>query len=225
MPNAPESLPQVILPTFDVGLADIARQRLDASRLLVIHNDTDYELVAARLKDAKARLEVLDSGYEKHASPLNRAIKAVREFWNPTREIVKEECGLLARMLGAYHEAKLAKQRELQRQADERAAKERRALEQRAQKAEERGDADKAAALVHQAATTVAPVIRTDAPKIAGQSVREVWLFQIEDASQIPREYLVPDEQKIRRFVNALKADARIPGVRIYSEKRVASGA
>jgi hypothetical protein len=225
MSKAVQQLPQVILPTFDGAIADAARQKLDAARLEVIRNDADYEAYALRMKDAKARGKILESGYEQHAAPLNAALKSVRGFWKPAIDIVEQECGLRARAMGEYHNKKQAEQRRLQQLADEEAAKQRRALEARAQKADGKGDVDKAIALSQQAAMTVAPVVRTDAPKITGQSVREVWLFQIEDASRIPREYLMPDEAKLGRFAKAMKADAVVAGVRFYSETRVASGA
>lgn len=224
MSNAVPKLPQVILPTFDAAIVDAARQKLDAARLEVIKNDTDYEVYAAKLKDAKARQRLLESGYEQHAAPLNAALRHIRGFWKPATDIVEQECTLRARAMGEYHNRKQAEQRRLQQLADEEARKQREALEARAQKADERGQIDKAATLAQQAAMTVAPVIRTDAPKVSGQSVREVWLFQIEDASKIPREYLMPDEAKIGKFARMMKADARMPGVRFYSETRVASG-
>lgn len=217
-------LPQVILPRFDGAIADAARQKLDAARLEVIRNDADYEVYANKLKDAKARLAILESGYEQHATPLNRAIKAVREFWKPAVEIIADECRMRARALGDYHNLKRQQQRAAQMAADQAAERERRALEARAAKAEDKGNTEKAIALAQQASTTIAPVIRTDPPKVSGQSLREVWLFVIEDPALLPREYTTADEQKIRRYVNAMKADARIAGVRIYSEKRVASG-
>ena len=225
MHKAVQSLPQVILPTFDAAIVDAARQKLDAARLETITNDADYEVYAAKLKDAKAREKILESGYEQHANPLNMALRQIRAFWKPATEVVAQECQLRARVMGEYHTRKLNEQRRLQQLADEQAARERKALEQRAAKADERGNTDKAIALAQQAATTVAPVVRTDAPKIAGQRVREVWQFQIEDVTKIPREYLMADEPKIGRYVRAMKADAHIAGVRIYSETRVASGA
>jgi hypothetical protein len=56
-------------------------------------------------------------------------------------------------------------------------------------------------------------------------STREVWKFEITDAAQIPREYLVVDEARIRKVVQALKGDAKIPGVRVYPERQIAAGA
>lgn len=224
MSKAQAQVPQVILPTFDSAIIDAARVKLDAARLEVIRNDTDYEAYANALKDAKARMRLLESGYEQHAGPLNIALRTIRGFWKPSIEVVEQECQLRSRTMGEYLSKKQAEQRRLQQIADEEAAKQRRALEARAQKADEKGQVDKAAALEQQAAMTVAPVIRTDSPKVTGQSVREVWLFVIEDADKIPREYLTPDEAKIGRYARAMKADARVPGVRFYSEKRVASG-
>lgn len=227
MHKAVQQLPQVILPTFDGAIADAARQKLDAARLEVIRNDVDYEVYANKLKDAKARKQIVESGYEQHASPLQKALNAIRAFWKPAIDIIQQECDLRARALGEYNNKKVAEQRRLQQLADEETARQRRALESRATKAAERGQDEKAVALQQQADMTVAPVVRTAAPKIKGQSVREVWQFQIEDASKIPREYLMPDEPKLGRFARAMKADAvgKVPGVRFYSETRVASGA
>lgn len=49
------------------------------------------------------------------------------------------------------------------------------------------------------------------------------WKFEIEDESQIPREYLVPDEVKIRAYVQANKGMASIAGVRIFEDLDVRS--
>jgi len=58
-------------------------------------------------------------------------------------------------------------------------------------------------------------------PQTVGLSMREVWKFEIVDEMAIPREYLMPDLAKIRKTVQELKGEAKIPGVRIYSEKEL----
>ena len=83
--------------------------------------------------------------------------------------------------------------------------------------------AEKAAAIELQAAAVVAPVIQREVPKVAGLKTREVYKFEVTDAALLPLEYLVPDEQRIRKVVNALKMDTRIPGVRVYPDKQQAS--
>ena len=61
-----------------------------------------------------------------------------------------------------------------------------------------------------------APIRPSGPPKIAGLSSRKRWTFEITDATKIPREYLVPDEKKIRKIVEAMGAETKIDGVRAY---------
>ena len=74
-------------------------------------------------------------------------------------------------------------------------------------------------------AMVVAPVVDREAPKVAGIATREVWRFEVTDPALVPREYLVVDESKIGKVVRALKGDAVIAGVRVYSERQLASSA
>jgi hypothetical protein len=73
-----------------------------------------------------------------------------------------------------------------------------------------------------------APVIvpRVTVPKVDGVSMVPEWKFEVVDPALIPREYLTVDESKIRKVVGALKDQASIPGVRVWSElkPRVTSG-
>lgn len=218
------ALPQVILPAFDIAMKDAAEKHLDAARLLAINNDQDYEAVGLSLKDSTARMRMAEAALDQHTTPINQALKQIRLLWAGPMAAYTGAVKLKKQLMADYLGKKAAEQRRLQQLADEQANAERLRLEARANKADAAGKPEKAAALAYQAANTMAPVIRTEAPKIAGQSVREVWEFQIEDASLIPREYLMPDVVKIRRYVAAMKADAKVAGVRIYSEKRIASG-
>lgn len=219
-----QQLPTVTLPAFDVALVDTAQKHLDRARLSVIATDGDYEQEATELKGCTARERMYESALKQLTAPILEALAKIRAIWSRPLELVREERELRKRRMAAYVEAKQIEQRRLQRIADEQADKERKRLEAKAFKENERGNAEKAAAIAQQAAMTVAQIVRTDPPKIAGQSVREVWSFHIEDEALIPRQYLEPDMSKIRRYVGAMKADAQIPGVRIWSEKRIASG-
>lgn len=50
--------------------------------------------------------------------------------------------------------------------------------------------------------------------------MRTEWDFEITDESQVPREYLMVDESKIRRVVRA--GIRNIPGVRVYERQTLA---
>jgi hypothetical protein len=71
------------------------------------------------------------------------------------------------------------------------------------------------------AAPVIAPVIAM--PKMErpapGVTFRTVWKFRITDPTALPREYLMPDMEKIGGVVRALKADTKIAGVQVFSEK------
>jgi len=60
-------------------------------------------------------------------------------------------------------------------------------------------------------------------PKTEGLSMRDHWTFEIIDESQIPREFLIVDRQKISLIVQQQKEKAAISGVRIYCEKIMAA--
>jgi hypothetical protein len=56
-----------------------------------------------------------------------------------------------------------------------------------------------------------------DAPALPGVSIREVWMFEIVDAKQVPSAYLKVNESLVHE---AIKTGVReIPGLRIYAHK------
>lgn len=55
---------------------------------------------------------------------------------------------------------------------------------------------------------------------IAGVSFRQTYEFKIVAAALLPRQFLIPDESAIRKFVNSLGDAARIPGVEITPVKK-----
>lgn len=71
-----------------------------------------------------------------------------------------------------------------------------------------------------QAASIVAPVILPDTPKVKGQARRVVWKYRVVDASKIDRRFLMPDDQKITRQVQALHKEAAdlVGGIEVWSE-------
>ncbi len=171
---------------------------------------------------------------------IERAIKgALTRFADEQERIRREEQRKADEAARREREKIEAQAREAARKAADKAAAERRAAEEAAAagRAEEAAKlaaraaateakaAEKVEAAEERAATVVAPVISREPPKVAGLATREVVRFEIVDASLLPREYVVPDEARIRKVVNALKTDANIPGVRVWTERQIAAGA
>lgn len=138
----------------------------------------------------------------------------------------KAEADAAAARAKAEQEAEeLRRKAETERAAGNAAAAAR--LESRAESKIDKAE-DRAQDLELQAATTVAPIIQREAPKVTGIATREVWKFEITDPSKINPQFLMPDEKKIGAQVRALKGDAAAligPGVRVYSERQIAAGA
>ena len=144
-------------------------------------------------------------------------------FRAPTEKLTFIENRIKAAMVG-YQDEQDRRRREEQRKADEAARRERERLAEQARKAQEAGRAERAAQLEQRASAVTAPVLSRAPPRVAGVQTRELWKFAVDDPAKLPREYLVPDESKIRRVVEALKGDTVIPGVRVWPEKSIAAG-
>lgn len=185
----------------------------------------EYANAGEELKRIKAAAKRLDEIRKTMTKPLDTAKRAIMDFFRePEAKLQRAESGIKRAML-AYSEEQERIRREDQRKAEEAARKAREKLEAQAAKAAAAGKVERAAELEQRAATVVAPVIQREAPKVTGIATREVWKFEIVDRSALPREYLMPDEKKIAGVVRALKGDTNIPGVRVWSEKALASGA
>lgn len=82
------------------------------------------------------------------------------------------------------------------------------------------------AGLAHIAEPVYAPIVTMPKPKVEGRSYRKVYGFRIVDASKINPEYLMADEVKIRKQVNATGLDAAKligPGIQIFEDLQSAT--
>jgi hypothetical protein len=74
-----------------------------------------------------------------------------------------------------------------------------------------------------QAEMIVAPVVQVPVAKPTGSKLATVvtWGFEIVNAGEIPREYMIPDESKIGAVIRASKGSIVIPGVRAVRRESV----
>lgn len=90
--------------------------------------------------------------------------------------------------------------------------------------AEQSGQKDEAEAIIETPVQVAPVVVPKSVPKVAGVNMVKQWKFRIVNPALIPREYLTPDEIKIGGVVRALKDQAHIPGVEVYSVDNVSAG-
>jgi len=220
---------------YQAGSADLQRVKAAQKRL-----EETRTGITGPMNAALKRVNDFFRAPAERLTTIERTIKAqLVQFADEQERIRREEQRKADEAARKERERLEAQAREAERKAREKADADRRAAEAaaaagraeeaaklaaRAAATEEKAAA-KADDLSLRAATTVAPVIVRDTPKVAGVSTREVWKFEITDAAQIPREYLVVDEARIRKVVQALKGDAKISGVRVYPERQIAAGA
>lgn len=203
------------------GKAEVTQlvQQTRELTLIPITSASDYVAAGDRLIEAGKLKKNLEATRLEITRPLDEAKRSIMNFFSQFTTAVDTYLTQTNAAMLAYKEAERRKAAALQAEADEKARKERERLEARAQKAIESGKAEKAELLLSQAATVVAPILHTEPPKVQGMRTVESWHYEIVDASQIPREYLIPDEVSIGKVVRALKANTKISGIRVFSSE------
>lgn len=175
--------------------------------------------VMAKVTDAKTEADATEflvqvkkayKKVEEHrlflTKPLNDHVKAINTKFNPFKESLEGAELMVKKGMTAYRESAEFKAAEEKRQT----------LEQEGLLAVKEGDVQALEVIgaAHAEASALAPrIVETDSGKA---HFREVTKFEIENESLIPREFLMPDEKKIKAAVNA---GASIPGVRTWKEQ------
>ena len=142
---------------------------------------------------------------------------------------IREESERQLREAQAKARAEGAKKGELERlrrEAEEkRLAEERRAKEESERLQREQETKRQLELLQAQQSPVIAPPLPMEAPKekiattFGSVKIKERWMFEETDIVQVPREYLMIDEKKVKAAINAKENPVRnIPGLRIYPE-------
>lgn len=137
------------------------------------------------------------------------------------REIARKEREALEAKAKEAERAAAEKAAALKKQAEEAAAAgnvaEAAKLEAKAETVTAKAE-DRASALTMQAHAIAAPTVVREVPKVAGLSKQTVWHARVEDASLVPREYLVVNEKLLDGVAKSTKGAIKVPGVTFYAE-------
>ena len=170
---------------------------------------TAWKAIVAQEKGHLDRLEEPD-----------RIVRGKLSAWAAEKERIRAEA---ERKLREEAEAAAAEATRLAREEALHKAEEQRLAE--AEAAEKAGDTERAEELldapievapVPEAVPLIVPTIEVAKVEGAGAMV-EVWHFEVESPSDLPREYLIVDTKAIGRVVTALKGRTKIPGVRVWN--------
>ena len=203
-----------------------------------IETHDDAEIVAGDIGTIKSKIKALDDKRKSITKPLDEAKAAIMDLFRSPVDLLTQAEAHYKRAYADWQtrerlrlEAEAAEQRritdELARQAQAEADR----LQEQLQSASLADDEIESIAAQAEASRIEAETIRHLAPtasapqKVAGLSARENWDFEIVDANLIPREYLMPDEKKIRQIVKAMKSQTNIPGIRAFSDSIISARA
>ena len=201
---------------------------------------------AANLCDEARGLAVVDEAAYTRAGEIQQRLRAgivtIEEYWEPHRrnakktyddvlaskkemlEPVQKAYDDLGSRAGGWFLAEKRKREEaarLQRIEQEKAEREAR---EKQRKAEELAKKKHLPPPPPPAPPPPPPPV-AEIPKVAGAVARTTWDFEVVDAAKLPREYMVPDEKKIRAVVKAMKEGTKIPGVRVFETAAVSGRA
>jgi hypothetical protein len=217
--------PELLVRAEDM-LAIAQTYRIDCDELRVAAADD--------LKRVKALAKEIDEQRKEITVPLDLAKKRVMDlFRKPTEFLERAETTIKRACLawdGEQDRIRRAAEAEAARKADE----ERRRLQEEARRQEAAGNVETAHAIA-EAAQFVAPVpVAPAAPKIAGESTREVWRAEVEDIvalakavadGRVSPENLLPNMPVLNGQARSLKASLAIPGVKAVCERVLAARA
>jgi hypothetical protein len=163
----------------------------------------------AKISDAKKLTKTLESERKRVIKEPYNFVSKVNSFVKQFTEPLKEIERILKSKVGQYQHRIELERRESEKKAREEAAKLQADLDKEAKA--------KGVEPVKVAPVAVAPldtVTRTDDG--ASGHIRKEWVGEIENPSQVPREFCSPDQKLIREAVKAGKRE--IPGVKIYEK-------
>lgn len=212
-----ETLPAVrtlslekVKPSFSDYQGIIDARLNTASQIQVIDEDSQ-KLAVALVGEAKRIIKEIDT--RKKALDEYREAKSFLDGLNGHVKMLTEKFEKIVLLVDPKVKQYTAKI-ELERREREKKAKEAaEALQKQINKeAEEKGVA--APTVIPPAIPKTDTIVRTETGTTA--FAKRPWKFEIEDHEKVPREYCMPDNQKIR---DAVKMGVReIPGVRIFED-------
>lgn len=159
--------------------------------------------------------------------PVKKARAAWEELTKKRGEMLKPmeaAEATLKRDMAAFHakmeQMKADQERAIRETLEAQAKKDQEAL---AKENEFLGNGKEAEEIRH-APVYVPPVELPKVQEVDRIKYREDWKAEVIDPLAVPREYLVIDEKKLAAVARALKADAKVPGVRFFPQKVIVAG-
>jgi hypothetical protein len=168
------------------------QEALALVQAMEIQSPEDFGFLEEVLAETQTEWKTYEKRRTSFTQPANAILREFNSWFKPVQGALKE--------IEKTAKAKLSQYRFAQAQEQQR-------LLAAAQKAEAPAEIKETLVKAAEAVPTPTSTVYIDR-----------WLFAIDDADQLPREFLKPDETKIGQVVAALKDKTKIAGVRVWNE-------
>lgn len=211
------------------NITESARAMYELTLAYTVDSPEMFEYAASEAKAAKAQLKRLTEERFSATRPLDASKAVIMAWFKPAQDYLeKAVLGHESKML-AYNREQARLKAEAEATARTKARAEQTRLDKeadaRAAQACASGNLDEAREILESVPTVPVAVVTVDvAPKVSGISARTNWKHRITDASLIPREYLIPNDQMLGAMARSTKNSVQIPGVEFYSTEGLAIG-
>lgn len=175
----------------------LAQQVRDALRDLPVRTNTEIEVASGLLVDVKGKAKALDDRMREITKPLNEALKSTRDLFRGALGAYEEAEEILKRKIADAHLAITAANV---------------AAMQAAQQQLAQGDVRGAA---------LATSAMVEKPQAEGVRTQEIFTYRVVNALEVPREFLVVDDSKVKAYIKTFGKDKPIPGIVIESDVRI----
>ncbi|MDD5551472.1 MAG: hypothetical protein PHS34_09445, partial [Candidatus Omnitrophica bacterium] len=202
-----------------------AQQKAQETELLVktyenyqITTSEQYVVSAEDFKKVKAKMKELDDLRKSLTKPLDESKKRIMDFFKKPLELLAQADVVINRAMTDWNDkqekirrAEEARLLELQRQEVEKLRIQAQKEAERISKLKTEEARNKAMAKQEELEAKaievmqITPVVESKVEKVSGIYERMDWKFEIVDANQIPREYMMPDEKMIGQMVKVTK--------------------
>jgi phage-related minor tail protein len=229
MPEEKTAVEELVIPET-VNAVEVRKAATEASAMIQIVTDavvtdiTSCQFLEAISLECARREKRIDAEFKEAIDAADKAPKALRKLRARVKDPNTQVKQIADRKTIAWRQKeqlRLSEEREKQRLEQQKKDE-----EDRLKRAEEALDTntpegDALAERILEEPTFTPPPPAVELEKTAGISYTEKWNFEITDEKLIPRDYLIPDEKKIRTIVKAMKGATNIPGVRVFDEGTV----
>jgi len=187
------------------------------SQNFVVVGEPEYNLALHTLGRIKAIVTKVETKRKEWVKPLNDTVKKINTGFKDYLKPLELADTHIRNAVSVYRD----KQRRIRQEEEARLRKEQ-AERQRLLEAEAAKNNAPAPPPLPVPVSTVPSIKKTETTAQGTVGGAMVWKFEIVNDAEVPREYCVPDIQKIRALVKAgLK---NIPGIRIYQEEQLRVG-